>query len=151
MQPVLTLLICIYALFFTLVNAGPGTHRYDGAHSNYGIDKTNKEHIKEHLKALSGDNLDELPPLSDKDMIYYLFVIHDTNGDNHLDGHELRAAFTDFDDVSEIDPTEFISLEEVTEMVDHVLEEDDLDGDGRISWEEYIQSQLYHGQPTEIV
>ncbi|KAI9020823.1 hypothetical protein CLU79DRAFT_219563 [Phycomyces nitens] len=78
-------------------------------------------------------------------MVYYLFVVHDKNADGHLDGHELRAAFTDFEEGDE-DPTKFISLEEVTEMVDHVLEEDDINGDGLISWDEYLQSQLYHGQ-----
>ncbi|ORX52705.1 hypothetical protein DM01DRAFT_1268933, partial [Hesseltinella vesiculosa] len=77
-------------------------------------------------------------------MVYYLFVLHDRNGDGHLDGHELRAAFSDFDAEHEEDPTKFVSLEDITAMVDHVLEEDDLDGDGRISWEEYMQSQLYH-------
>ncbi|KAI9248483.1 hypothetical protein BDA99DRAFT_446161 [Phascolomyces articulosus] len=87
------------------------------------------------------------PPvnLNEKELVYYLFVLHDTNGDGNLDGHELRAAFTDFDEDEEDDPTQYVSLDEVTDMVDHVLEEDDLNGDGLISWEEYLQSQLYHG------
>jgi hypothetical protein len=55
-------------------------------------------------------------------------LIHDVNGDGFLDGHELRAAFTDFGDEHE-DATQYLSLQEVTEMVDHVLEEDDLDGE----------------------
>ncbi|KAI9355577.1 hypothetical protein BD770DRAFT_323799 [Pilaira anomala] len=81
-------------------------------------------------------------------MIYYLFVIHDINGDGYLDGHELRAAFTDFDHDDEHGHTEekeeLIPLDEVNEMVDHVLEEDDKNGDGLISWSEYLESQLYH-------
>ncbi|KAI9473574.1 MAG: hypothetical protein EXX96DRAFT_488553 [Benjaminiella poitrasii] len=76
-------------------------------------------------------------------MIYYLFLIHDVDGDGFLDGHELRAAFTDF---GEDDATQYLSLEEVTEMVDHVLAEDDLDGDGLISWSEYLESQNYHNK-----
>ncbi|KAI8367802.1 hypothetical protein EDC96DRAFT_442029 [Choanephora cucurbitarum] len=76
-------------------------------------------------------------------MIYYLFLIHDLNGDGFLDGHELRAAFTDFGDEHE-DVTHYFSLQEVTDMVDHVLEEDDLNGDGLISWSEYLESQNYH-------
>ncbi|KAI9302888.1 hypothetical protein BJ944DRAFT_166420 [Cunninghamella echinulata] len=78
-------------------------------------------------------------------MVYYLFVLHDRNGDGYLDGHELRGAFSDFDVEHEEDPAKYVSLEDITSMVDHVLEEDDLDGDGKISWEEYMQSQLYHG------
>ncbi|KAL9540928.1 hypothetical protein MBANPS3_009415 [Mucor bainieri] len=113
-------------------------------HSNYGDDKDNKAHIREHLKSLAADASQEIPDdLKDEDMIYYLFLIHDVNGDGFLDGHELRAAFTDFGDEHE-DATQYLSLEEVTEMVDHVLEEDDLDGDGRISWSEYLESQSYH-------
>jgi Ca2+-binding EF-hand superfamily protein len=85
-------------------------------------------HIREHLKSLA-EKTDEIPPdLSDEDMIYYLFLIHDVNGDGFLDGHELRTAFTDFGDEHE-DATQYLSLDEVTEMVDHVLEEDDLDGE----------------------
>ncbi|KAI8983607.1 hypothetical protein BDB01DRAFT_791426 [Pilobolus umbonatus] len=112
-------------------------------HSNYGT-HNNKEHIQEHLKSLQTDE-DTPSTLSDEDMVYYMFLTHDTNGDGHLDGHELRHAFTDFGD-DHVDSTQFLSLDEVTDMVDHVLQEDDLNGDGLISWAEYLESQLYHGQ-----
>lgn len=69
----------------------------------------------------------ETPEPSEQDMIYYLFVIHDTNGDGYLDGHELRAAFTDFDHQEE--EHDLIPLKEVNAMVDHVLEEDDKNGE----------------------
>ncbi|GAA5812375.1 hypothetical protein MFLAVUS_005827 [Mucor flavus] len=133
----LLLLLCI---FFAVVHAIEFKNR---EHSNYGDHKDNKEHIKEHLNSLSGKSTEIPPDLSDEDMIYYLFLIHDVNGDGFLDGHELRTAFTDFGDEHE-DATQFLSLDEVTEMVDHVLEEDDLDGDGLISWSEYLESQQYH-------
>ncbi|KAI9312706.1 hypothetical protein BX666DRAFT_815411 [Dichotomocladium elegans] len=129
-----------------VVFAGPGTHRYEQAgHSNYGEEKSNKQHIMEHIKTMAKDGADPPQDLSENELIYYLFVLHDTNADGHLDGHELRAAFTDFDEDEEDDLTGYVSLEEVTDMVDHVLEEDDINGDGLISWEEYLQSQLYHG------
>lgn len=85
-------------------------------------------HIKEHLNSFSGKSSEMPPDLNDEDMIYYLFLIHDVNGDGFLDGHELRTAFTDFGDEHE-DATKYLSLDEVTEMVDHVLEEDDKDGE----------------------
>jgi hypothetical protein len=89
------------------------------------------------MKALVKDDATaETPDLSEKDMIYYLFVIHDTNGDGYLDGHELRAAFTDFDHDDEhsdnsttTEEQVLIPLGEVTEMVDHVLLEDDKNGE----------------------
>ncbi|OBZ87805.1 Multiple coagulation factor deficiency protein 2 [Choanephora cucurbitarum] len=121
----------ILLLFFSYVYA---EHKLDRHTSNYGDDH-NKEHIQEHLKTLNKDNLE----LSEEDAIYYLFVIHDLNGDGFLDGHELRVAMSDFDH-EELD----LSLKEVTEMIDHVLEEDDINGDGLISWSEYLESQLYH-------
>jgi Ca2+-binding EF-hand superfamily protein len=79
----------------------------------------------------------ESPELSEQDMIYYLFVIHDLNGDGYLDGHELRAAFTDFDEEGEHNHSqtdlyrkiETIPFDEITDMVDHVLEEDDTNGE----------------------
>ncbi|CAO3598988.1 unnamed protein product [Absidia cylindrospora] len=139
---VITLLCFTYA-----VSAGPGTaNRFDEEdHSNYGSEKTNRQHIQEHLDILAKDG-EKAAKVSEEDMIFYLFVLHDQNGDGHLDGHELRAAFSDFDHDSEEDPTKHVSLEDITLMVDHVLGEDDLDGDGMISWEEYMQSQLYHGK-----
>ncbi|CAO3667001.1 unnamed protein product [Rhizopus stolonifer] len=113
-------------------------------HSNYGENKFNKAHVQKHLNALNSKDADQtLPDLSDEDIIYYLFLIHDRNGDGFLDGHELRQAFTDFGDE---DASKFLSLEEVTEMIDHVIEEDDLNGDGLISWSEYLESQTYHNQ-----
>lgn len=67
--------------------------------------------------------------LDENELIYYLFLLHDIDGDNHLDGHELRNAFTDFDEGEEDDPARYVPLDEVTEMVDHTLEEDDLNGE----------------------
>ncbi|KAI8098819.1 uncharacterized protein BX664DRAFT_319668 [Halteromyces radiatus] len=144
----LSILLLITLFYFIItVTAGPGTaHRFDEKdHSNYGSDKTNKQHLQEHLDAMTKEG-EKATQLNEDDMIYYLFVLHDKNGDGHLDGHELRAAFSDFDHDREEDPTKFVSLEDITLMVDHVLGEDDLDGDGMISWEEYMQSQLYHGK-----
>ena len=33
---------------------------------------------------------------------------------------------------------------EVEQMIDHALLEDDINNDGKISWEEYLASQQYH-------
>lgn len=122
------------------------------------------------MKAIGKDDEQKQPEMSEDDMIYYLFVIHDLNGDGYLDGHELRAAFSDFDHDDEdqhvAKAPETIPFDEITEMVDHVLEEDDKNGEqvfylildiytsltlfslcsGLISWSEYLESQLYHEQ-----
>ena len=78
-------------------------------------------HVKKHLKDVPG-----LETLSEDDELYYLFSIHDVNHDGYLDGHELREAFKDeFGDVEQ--PP--LKLEEIIEMVDHVLLEDDMDNE----------------------
>ncbi|PKC10444.1 hypothetical protein RhiirA5_355443 [Rhizophagus irregularis] len=78
--------------------------------------------------------------MTDDDDLYYLFSIHDVNRDGYLDGHELREAFID----DEFGDSEGLKLEEIVEMIDHVLLEDDMNNDGKISWEEYLLSQSYH-------
>lgn len=61
------------------------------------------------------------------------FSLHDRDEDRHLDGHELYHAFSDADEpYTEI---------ELTDWVDYVLDSDDKDGDGKISWAEYESSQ----------
>lgn len=93
------------------------------------IAKMDSRHIMEHIKSMAKDGQDPQAKLSENELVYYLFVLHDTNNDGHLDGHELRAAFTDFDEDEEDDPTRYVALDEITAMVDHVLEEDDLNGE----------------------
>ncbi|OZJ05893.1 hypothetical protein BZG36_00893 [Bifiguratus adelaidae] len=130
----------VLGLLVASASAGPSHRpRYQSPdHSNYGQKETQRSHIEEHLKELGSD----IPAdMTAKDEMIYVFTLHDYDKDGHLDGHELRAAFTDFDGINAAD---LLNLEEVNEMVDHVLEEDDINGDGKISWEEYIASQLYH-------
>ncbi|RUP51646.1 hypothetical protein BC936DRAFT_146780 [Jimgerdemannia flammicorona] len=140
---ILPSLLPVLLAILHLASAGPGQQqRYANQHSNYGDMERNKQHIQEHLKQISQeDQTPPKPPTTEKEELYFIFTLHDYNKDGYLDGHELRSAFTDFEGKD----TPTMSLEEVVDMVDHVLEEDDKDGDGRISWEEYMASQFYHG------
>jgi Ca2+-binding EF-hand superfamily protein len=63
--------------------------------------------------------------MTDDDDLYYLFSIHDVNRDGYLDGHELREAFID----DEFGDSEGLKLEEIVEMIDHVLLEDDMNNE----------------------
>lgn len=65
-------------------------------------------------------------PGNEKDELYFIFTLHDADKNGYLDGHELRVALTDFED--DTDQT-LMSLEDVADMIDHVLEEDDTDGE----------------------
>ncbi|KAI9141593.1 hypothetical protein BKA69DRAFT_1038339 [Paraphysoderma sedebokerense] len=141
-------LICLFFLFITLASI-----KSDGsikqAKSNYIIDDA-KKHLEEELNKTHTD-------YSQDDEQYYFFLLHDYDEDEKLDvvkvqlmdalflvyhhtvGCEMRAAFTDY----EYD-ADTVKLKEITDMIDHVLDEDDLDNDGKISWEEYLASQKYH-------
>ncbi|KAI8833372.1 hypothetical protein BC829DRAFT_407862 [Chytridium lagenaria] len=120
----------------------------DKDHSNYGD-------YHRAAKENGGNSADAVPPGEGDDM-YVFFSMYDYNHDAHLDGHELRVAFTEFEEkVDEArngpDSTgkyakDRVTLEEVEGLVDHVLDEDDLDNDGMISWEEYLMSQKAHHQ-----
>ncbi|KAH7045019.1 hypothetical protein BKA57DRAFT_396758 [Linnemannia elongata] len=73
-----------------------------------------------------------------------LFTLHDTNKDGHLDGIELRAAFSDYNDQHTPNSQSTVTLQQMLDMIDHVIEEDDINNDGKISLEEYMISQKYH-------
>ncbi|KAJ3213986.1 hypothetical protein HDU67_002245 [Dinochytrium kinnereticum] len=95
------------------------------------------------------------PPPEGDDMFVF-FSLYDYNHDAHLDGSELRIAFAEFEekvDEARNGPDsegkyakDRVTLKEIESLIDHVLEEDDLDNDGMISWEEYLQSQKAHNQ-----
>ncbi|EPZ36498.1 hypothetical protein ROZALSC1DRAFT_31104 [Rozella allomycis CSF55] len=67
-----------------------------------------------------------------------LFNLRDVNRDGYLDGHELRFIF--------VESFPSMPLVELDKAVDHVLEEDDKNNDGKISFAEYIASQKKHGE-----
>ncbi|KAF9280542.1 hypothetical protein BGZ68_007169 [Mortierella alpina] len=119
----------------TTVFAGTGIPaETDSEHSNYGDMKKAKEFAKEHMG-------DKAKTLSEREELMTLFSLHDTNKDGHLDGIELREAFSDYNKGGEGSK---LSLQQMNDMIDHVIAEDDTNNDGKVSWEEYLISQKYH-------
>ena len=70
--------------------------------------------------------------------IYYLFKLHDFDGNQLLDGLELTTLFSDYRESAHNDLTagEMILESEVAQIVDTILEEHDVDGDGYVNWPE---------------
>ncbi|KAF9582354.1 hypothetical protein BGW38_000307 [Lunasporangiospora selenospora] len=129
----LCLLIAAAATAHAAGSAFPGSGNPDSDHSNYGDMDKAKEFAKEMGE--KGKNL------SEKEELMMLFSLHDSNKDGYLDGIELRAAFSDYNQgVTQSQ----VLLKSMIDMIDHVIEEDDIDNDGKISWEEYLISQKYH-------
>lgn len=67
--------------------------------------------------------------LTEKEELMMLFTLHDTNKDGHLDGIELRAAFSDFNDQHTPNSQSSVTLQNIVDMIDHVIGEDDLNNE----------------------
>ncbi|KAJ3370721.1 hypothetical protein HDU91_005956 [Kappamyces sp. JEL0680] len=61
-----------------------------------------------------------------------------------LDGHELALAFQGYEFYNGTGIENPIPTADLEYMIDHALDEDDTNNDGKISWEEYLASQSYH-------
>jgi Ca2+-binding EF-hand superfamily protein len=101
-------------------------------------------HIRHDLEGQINKPTEEMTP---EEQNFYYFKLHDTNNDNHLDGLEVIAAFDHVHDeeyaheiiTNEQNSTETERLgdDELTNLVDDILKEEDLDRDGFISYEEF--------------
>ncbi|KAG0051366.1 hypothetical protein BGZ83_003832 [Gryganskiella cystojenkinii] len=113
-------LLALVAFIATASAAGPGIPgQTDTEHSNYGDMGKAKEFAKEHMG-------DKGKNLSEKEELMMLFSLHDANKDGYLDGIELRAAFSDY---NQGNTESALPLETMLEMIDHVIAEDDTDNE----------------------
>ncbi|KAF9369120.1 hypothetical protein CPB97_003896, partial [Podila verticillata] len=78
-------------------------------HSNYGDMHKAKEFAKEHMG-------EKAKTMTEKEELMMLFSLHDANKDGYLDGIELRAAFSDFNQGA---PETALSLQAMNDMIDH--------------------------------
>jgi Ca2+-binding EF-hand superfamily protein len=101
-----------------------------------------KNNLADKLRAIQSDIMGLNEDDEDLEMLYYWFAIHDEDGNGELDGNELLHAFSHWsNDHEEPSPATYRNmLSAMTDMVDHIMKEDDLNGDGYISIEEFMQS-----------
>ncbi|XP_066916923.1 multiple coagulation factor deficiency protein 2 homolog [Clytia hemisphaerica] len=97
------------------------------------------EHINEHLR----DQIDvnQQKPMSNEDLQFHYFKVHDSDNDDKLDGIELATAMAHYHDEEHAEKPEDYTEEELASMVDQILDEDDLNKDGYIDYPEFIASQ----------
>lgn len=96
-------------------------------------------HIKEHLKD-EVDIKDE--QMSDEDLQFHYFKLHDYDNNNKLDGIELMNAMTHYhNEEGEEGKAPQYTENEMGNMIDQILEEDDLNKDGYIDYPEFVASQ----------
>ncbi|KAK3605502.1 hypothetical protein CHS0354_004053 [Potamilus streckersoni] len=105
------------------------------------------EHIKEHLKEVVDKPKEQM---TDEELEFHYFKLHDYDNNNKLDGTEITKAITHFHseedekkegDQSNKENVKVITDEEITNIVDLVLKEDDLNNDGYIEYVEFIAAQ----------
>ncbi|CAC5396745.1 MCFD2 [Mytilus coruscus] len=115
----------------------------------------NQEHIKEHLKEVVDKPEKEM---TDDELEFHYFKLHDYDGNNKLDGVEVTKAITHFHDEDEgkgegehgagegnknehKTPPKVYSDDELTSIIDMVMKEDDLNDDGYIEYFEFVTAQ----------
>ncbi|XP_065919885.1 multiple coagulation factor deficiency protein 2 homolog [Dysidea avara] len=137
-------LFCIIAVMFLAVVLGQEDHQEDEhfanfLHSNDHIH--NKEHLQEHLKDFTGDDM-SLDSKNEEEIEFHYFKLHDYDNNNKLDGLELAAAMTHFhneDGSKSKAPT--LSDEQLAQIVDQVLNDDDINNDGYVHYYEFARAQ----------
>lgn len=142
----------------------PPGRRHSNIHVNM---QEEREHMRHHVKE---DFMDPEEKLDDNQLLMQYFRKHDMDGNNKLDGVELLKALTkmneedhDHDHEEEKsgeegegekkeetekkdDGSPKFSIEEVIPIIDSILEQDDLDNDGYITWPEFLSRQAQHKQ-----
>ncbi|KAH0548805.1 multiple coagulation factor deficiency protein 2 homolog [Cotesia glomerata] len=84
-----------------------------------------------------------LDTMSEDEIEFYFFKMHDKDNNTKLDGleilHALQHTYHTEDDYNEVDDYNLADqIPMIIKMVDRVLEEDDLDNDGYIEYVEYV-------------
>lgn len=97
-----------------------------------------RNHIKEHVSEEIDLKEEEM---SDEDLQFHFFRLHDYDGNRKLDGLELLHAVSHNQNESEITNKDETSDEANARTVDYILDEDDLNSDGYIDYPEYIAWQ----------
>ncbi|TPX60619.1 hypothetical protein CcCBS67573_g08986 [Chytriomyces confervae] len=121
--------------------------------SNYGNVNVEAERYKSdsvrQMQDVGGNTQGHQKEIKSVDDMILFFQLHDHNKDGHLDGHELLTVYagqelkvgSDGRPVHANSPA--TRLSEIKKLVDVVLDMDDTDNDGMISWEEYYGKRSF--------
>lgn len=107
-----------------------------------GIDHE-KEHMKEHQAHIDTSNM------SEQELQFHYFKMHDSDGNNKLDGLELVKSLIHWHDEANHDPksgrpapeAKIFKDDELQNMIDPILDSDDKNKDGFIDYPEFIAAQ----------
>ncbi|XP_072353529.1 multiple coagulation factor deficiency protein 2 homolog isoform X2 [Scyliorhinus torazame] len=110
---------------------------------------TNHHHLEEELKHHLGEL--DLNEISEQELEFYYFTLHDFDKNMLLDGLEIMTALEDSLEETLAPFSTDDTMKLLIEMTDEVLEKDDVDRDGYLSYSEYMHSQNRTASPTTIL
>ncbi|XP_076464852.1 multiple coagulation factor deficiency protein 2 homolog isoform X5 [Babylonia areolata] len=137
---------------------GHGGH-HGGNKLKFQTEIHNADHILEHLQNVIKTKPKE--QMSEEELEFHYFKMHDYDNNNKLDGVEIGKALTHFHDDDHGDAatdaaetqqqrkhykTPQIYEEELEEMIDDVLRDDDLNHDGYVDYSEFMKGQRRRGE-----
>ncbi|XP_078599419.1 multiple coagulation factor deficiency protein 2 homolog [Branchiostoma floridae x Branchiostoma japonicum] len=99
-----------------------------------------KGHLKEHVQELTEEQISQMSP---EELEWHFFKSHDSDKNMKLDGLEIMAAIEHRSEYN-YPPDDDERLKYHTGLVDQILEEDDTDNDGMMSYIEYVISTRKH-------
>lgn len=126
---------------------GPQAGHHPGGHQggqSFGVNPHDAEHVKEHLKEVVDKPKEQM---TEEELEFHYFKLHDYDNNNKLDGVEIVKAITHFhadeegEDQKQQADIKVFSDDEIANIVDMVLQEDDLNGDGYIEYVEFVTAQ----------
>ena len=94
-----------------------------------------------------GDVEEQLDLDSEEATRFHYFKLHDYDNNNKLDGLELYAAIAHYSDhgheggAEKQEPEHSLEHEQITRLVDVVLEQDDFNEDGFVDYFEFVKAQ----------
>jgi len=95
-----------------------------------------QQHIKSHLEGQVNVN----QQMTNEQLQFHYFKMHDTNNDNMLDGVELIKAITHWHGDDKLAPPK-LTEKELEDMIDQILKDDDFNNDGFIDYSEFLKAQ----------
>lgn len=142
MSTKIVLVIVISSLLELAVgHADHSTHH----HSHESVPMTSRSHLSErhHIGDHLGDVVGDMDNLSPEELRFLYFKMHDSDGDERLDGKELVNSLLHFH-VEESSAKIFAS-DELANMIDPILRSDDSNCDGFIDYREFVAAQKVRG------
>jgi Ca2+-binding EF-hand superfamily protein len=103
-----------------------------------------RQHIQEHM-----DLPIDTSQMSEQELQFHYFKMHDADNNNKLDGCELVKSLIHWHDQSNHDQrggapipeAKIFKDEELVQMIDPILDNDDRNKDGFIDYAEFVQAQ----------